>query len=87
MQIILDRKLCRRPQTSCEPCFSEHLRKNDFEVAECVVTARQTKRPEFSFKIYDRDASIKTLIVTDENRSLALKSWGSLWEQQAGPVI
>ncbi len=87
MQIILDRKLCNPLQRTCEPCFAEHLRRNDFEAANCAVTVRQTKRPEISFKIYDRDASIKTLIVTDENRIQALKSWMTAWEEQAGPVI
>ena len=87
MQATLDRRSCTRLPEICEQCFAEHLQTNDFETADCAVTVARNRRPEFTFKIYDRDGSIKTLIVTRENRSLALISWMALWEQQAGPVI
>lgn len=73
--------------SACEQCFAEHLRTDDFESADCAVKITRDQRSELAFKIYDRDGSIKTLIVTAENRAGAMFSWMSLWEQQAGPVI
>ncbi|MEX1248414.1 MAG: hypothetical protein WEA61_08020 [Anaerolineales bacterium] len=48
---------------------------------------KDTQRPELVFHIHDRDQSIKTLVVKEENMNEALASWLWLWEQQAGPVI
>lgn len=87
MQATLDRRICKQLQPACEQCFAGHLARNDFESAECAVKVLHTQRPELTFKIYDRDGSIKTLVITKENRAQALVSWFSLWEQQAGPVI
>lgn len=87
MQIILDRRLCNRRDPVCESCFANHLISDDFAQATCWLSTAETKRPEFIFKIYDRDQSVKTLVVKEENLLPALVSWTELWEQQAGPVI
>ena len=87
MQVILDRSLCKRRDFSCETCFASHLVQNDFSQAACWLSTADTQRPEFLFKIYDRDQSIKTLVIKQENLLPALVSWMELWEQQAGPVI
>src|SRR3990172_7298287 len=86
MYAVLDRRNCGHLQCICEPCFAEHLRRNDFDTAECVLSVRRDDRPESVFKIYDRDEIIKNLVITPENIDQALNSWISLWEQQAGPV-
>lgn len=87
MQITLDRNLCSRTPILCELCFADHLRKSNFEAAECAITINHNSRPEVCFKIYDRDDSIKTMVVTDENRVEVFNSWMTAWEQQAGPII
>jgi hypothetical protein len=87
MQVVLDRSLCNRRDFYCETCFADHLVQNDFANADCWQTTDETQRPEFLFKIYDRDQSIKTLVVKQENLLPALVSWMELWEKQAGPVI
>jgi hypothetical protein len=87
MQVILDRNLCNRREFSCESCFADHLVHDDFANASCWKSAAQDKRPEITFKIYDRDESIKTLVVKQENLLPALVSWIELWEAQSGPVI
>lgn len=87
MKLILDRSQCSQQQTDCEFCFGNHLVHADFSAADCLLEVYDNERPELFFKIYDRDHGIKTLIVTDENKSAALASWFSLWEAQSGPVI
>jgi hypothetical protein len=87
MQVILDRSQCQRPHSSCAVCFGEHLRKVDFKGAPCHVSMVREGRPVIVFKIYDRDGSIKVLVVTPFNRSKAESSWLKLWEAQAGPII
>ena len=87
MQVTLDRRNCKRLPCVCEACFSEHLRSSDFENADCSLSVRTNHRPELTFKVYDRDASIKTLVVTKENMKQALNSWIAVWEYQSGPVI
>ncbi|HLD93628.1 MAG TPA: hypothetical protein VI703_05465 [Anaerolineales bacterium] len=87
MQVILDRNLCNRRDSSCDTCFANHLVQNDFPHATCWLSTLDTQRPEVVFKIYDCDHSIKTLVVTQENLLPALTSWTELWEQQCGPLI
>lgn len=87
MQVILDRNLCKQRDLSCETCFANHLTQNDFPKATCYLSTKDTKQPGFVFKIYDRDESIKTLVIKEENLLPALVSWIQLWEQQSGPVI
>lgn len=86
MNVFLDRNLCNR-RAGCESCFSIHLLNSDFDEATCALDVVETQRPEVVFRIHDRDDSIKTLVVNDENKNQALASWIWLWEQQAGPVI
>ncbi len=86
MNIFLDRSKCKR-QAGCEACFSNHLLCEDFDQADCCQALSDTQRPELVFRVRDRDQSIKTFVVNDENRNLARSSWIWLWEQQAGPVI
>jgi len=52
-----------------------------------VQKVANTNRAELVFKITDRDHSLKTLVVKEENFNGALTSWICLWEQQAGPII
>ena len=87
MNIVLDRRLCNRKQIECEACFAGHLAKGNFNQVECVLEVTDTGRVEFAYKIYDRDNSIKNLIVNWETFGKALESWLQLWEEQAGPVI
>ena len=87
MNIVLDRRLCNRRQIECEACFAGHLTKRNFNQAECALEITETGRTEFAYKIYDRDNSIKSLIVNRETFDKALDSWLQLWEEQAGPVI
>lgn len=87
MDIFLDRSQCDRWSSGCEICFATHLRCQDFDHAKCMVRVKDTQRPELVFHIHDRDQSIKTLVVKEENMNEALASWLWLWEQQAGPVI
>lgn len=87
MQVILDRRKCSHPQGHCDVCFGDHLAREDFNAADCCVMAHDDGRPEALFKIYDRDESIKTLVVKDENLGRALESWLHLWEEQAGVLI
>jgi hypothetical protein len=87
MKIVLDRRFCTRWQASCEACFASRLTKGDFEVADCALSVSDNHRPEISFKIYDRDGSVKDLVVNAENAPKAYDSWLLLWEEQAGLVI
>jgi hypothetical protein len=87
MQVVLDRSQCQRPHSSCAACFGEHLRKVDFKGAPCLVSMVREGRPVIVFKIYDRDGSIKVLVVNPFNRRQAESSWLKLWEVQAGPLI
>ena len=86
MNVFLDRSLCNR-RADCEACFGNHLLSEDFHLADCILHTRDTQRPELVFKIRDRDQSLKTLVVKNENFDQALASWVWLWEQQAGPII
>jgi hypothetical protein len=87
MQVVLDRSLCNRREFSCEACFADHLVQNNFCEASCWKSSADPDRSEFLFKIYDRDQSIKTLVIKQENLLPALVSWIDLWENQAGPII
>lgn len=87
MQIILDRRTCNHSQGTCEACFGEHLRRDDFETADCSLNVLDDSRPETVFKIYDRGGGIKKLVVNAENMAIACASWLLLWEEQAGLVI
>ncbi len=87
MLIVLDRNRCTRQDYACETCFANHLVQNDFTQATCWLNTVDTERQEFIFKIFDRDQSIKSLVVKQENLMPALVSWIELWEQQSGPVI
>lgn len=87
MQVILDRRKCSYPQVHCDVCFADHLAREDFDSADCKVMVHDDGRPETLFKVYDRDESIKTLVVKDENLGRAYESWLHLWEEQAGVVI
>ena len=86
MHIFLDRNLCNR-LVGCEACFANHLLSENFSQADCVQKVANTNRAELVFKITDRDHSLKTLVVKEENFNGALTSWICLWEQQAGPII
>lgn len=87
MLIILDRTRCTKEEHACETCFANHLVANDFSKATCWQSTSENDRPEFIFKILDRDQSIKKLVVNQENLMPALISWIECWEQQSGPVI
>lgn len=86
MNVYLDRNLCKR-RAGCETCFASHLLSEDFQLADCALSVQDTQRAELVFRIRDRDDSLKTLVVKDENMNAALTSWVWLWEQQAGPII
>lgn len=86
MHIFLDRNLCNR-LVGCEACFANHLRSDNFAQADCVQNVVNTHRAELVFRITDRDHSLKSLVVKEENFNVALSSWICLWEQQAGPII
>ena len=86
MNVFLDRNSCNR-RAGCEACFANHLLSHDFQSAACALDEADTQRPEWVFKIRDRDESLKTLVVNEENFNQALTSWVCLWEQQAGPII
>lgn len=87
MHVLLDRNLCKRTASGCEVCFATHVACGDFDSADCIVNVVDTQRPEIVFRIQDRDQSVKTLVVKEENMNEALASWLWLWERQAGPVI
>lgn len=87
MRVILDRSNCIRWQGSCEACFANHLTKREFDTTDCVLDVEEDGRPEIVMKIYDRDGSIKSLVVNEENFGKAYDSWLLLWEEQAGLVI
>lgn len=87
MLVFLDRNQCKHWQSGCEACFAGHLRRKDFHHSDCLQSVVYTQRPENVFTIRDRDQSLKTLIVKQENMQAALSSWVDVWEQQAGPVI
>jgi len=86
MNVFLDRNRCKR-RAGCEACFARHLLSEDFHLADCALTVEDTHQPELVFRIRDRDQSLKTIVVKDENYDQALTSWIWLWEQQAGPII
>lgn len=87
MHVVLDRNLCSNAGSGCEVCFATHLACGDFESANCAVSIVDTQRPEYVLRVQDRDQSIKTLVVKEENMNEALASWLWLWERQSGPVI
>lgn len=87
MLIVLDRNKCTSQDHACESCFANHLVQNDFQSAKCWQETGNTDGSDFVFKIYDRDQSIKSLVVKQENLMPALVSWIDCWEQQSGPVI
>jgi hypothetical protein len=87
MLIVLDRNRCTSQDHACESCFANHLVHNDFDKATCWQKTEDSQRSDFIFKIYDRDLSIKSLVVKQENLMPALVSWIECWEQQSGPVI
>jgi hypothetical protein len=87
MYIVLDQSICKKYQKSCEKCFGDHIRKEDFNTAECIVSIDGQDRAALVFRIFDRNKRIKNLVVNGENLELALNSWIALWEQQAGLVI
>lgn len=87
MFIVLDRRLCAQKNDFCENCFSSHLRWENFNKSNCIVSIDLQDRAELVFNIFDRDDSFKRMVVKEENLDQALHSWFSLWEEQAGPII
>lgn len=82
MKVVLDRRYCNRWQASCEACFAGRLTHGNFDVADCALSVEDDARPEISFKIYDRDGSVKNLVVNAENAGEAYDSWLLLWKEQ-----
>lgn len=82
MKVVLDRRYCNRWQASCEACFAGRLTQHNFDVADCALSVEDDAQPEISFKIFDRDGSVKHLVINAENAGDAYNSWLQLWKDQ-----
>jgi hypothetical protein len=87
MRVILDRSKCSRQPAACPVCFAGHLATGDFTSADCAMQSIENGRSEILFKIYERDGSIRSMVVNAENIAAVFDNWQLAWEVQAGPII
>jgi len=60
------------------------MSQGNFDAADCGLGVVEDGLKTMEFAITDRDGSLKTLIVNQNNRGQAYDSWLLLYRQQAG---
>lgn len=84
MRIYLDRRGCPCWSAACETCFSWNYLREEILPNYCLVDVQEDFRPARTFYVQDRDGSVKTIIVNEQNWADFYDAWQLAYaEQQA----